>query len=204
MARIVLRSGFSTIIFENYNPRPSTKRKGKKLQEGQHLFNVEEVRCSGKPTEITARCCKQTNVTDSPWFLNIVIDDARKVTLSHCSCPGGGDGQCKHMFSLIDKINDEREESKTDSACSWITAPSAYGKRLYPKGKTFDDIFNNPEKSAKVSFTMSQEEKDAHFEDLEAAGDSHSMTFRLLKKMKVCSILKRSQITDHENLNLKS
>jgi hypothetical protein len=187
-SQYVLRNGFSTIFWESYKPRPSTKAKAKALQEAEHLFDiVEEVRSVGKPIEIRAHCVKQTNVTDAPWSLNIVLDDDRKMTLAHCSCTGGGDGHCKHMCSLIDYINNERTETKTDTACRF-NAPSARGKRLYPKGEPFDDIFQNIKKMPKHSFKVQQEENDAHLEDLLELGDNHSMVSRLLKKMKVCKV----------------
>ncbi len=181
MAKTVLLNGFSSIHWEFYDPRESTKKKGKALISANHLFNVEEVRQPGENSEIFAKCVKQTNVTEAPWNLNIVLDQNRNVIRAHCSCTGGGDGKCKHMFALVDFINTERTESKTDEACKF-RAPSQRGKQLYPKGQTADKIFQIEAPMARLSFKVSEEQKDQIAKDLEAVGDSTSMMAVLLKK----------------------
>ena len=180
MSKTVLQNGFSATSWASYEPRESTKKKGQALQAANHLFNVEEVREPGKNTEIFAKCVKQTNVTEAPWNLNIVLDDNRNVIRARCGCTAGGDGQCKHMFSLVDYINSERTEASTDEICKF-KAPSQKGKSLYPKGKTADEIFKN-DPIPRLSFKTSEEEKDQIYSDLQEVGDTESMMSILLQK----------------------
>ncbi len=180
MSKTVLQNGFSAISWSNYVPRDSTKKKGQALQAANHLFNVEEVREPGKETEILAKCVKQTNVTEAPWNLNIKLDSNRNVLRARCSCTAGGDGQCKHMYSLVDYINSERTEASTDEICKF-KAPSQKGKSLYPKGKPADEIFKNTPIS-KLSFKISEERKDQIHADLQAVGETDSMMAILLQK----------------------
>lgn len=161
-------------------------KKGIALESASHLFNVQEFRSPGQAVELFAKCVKQTNVTESPWSLNIQLDNGRNVTSAHCSCPGGLNGKCKHIFSLVHFINNERTEGKTDEICQF-KAPSQRGRQLYPKGKTANEIFKFEAPIPRMLFQISEEEKSQIEKDLREIGDEDSMMAILLKKRKVCS-----------------
>ena len=131
-------TGFSQIQWLNV-PRDSTNLKGKKLEESDHVLQVKEIRVPGKATEIEGRVIHQTCITESPYMVNLWLDDERNVTSAHCGCPAGAQGNCKHTSAVFHYVNSERQETKTDKACRFV-APSQAGKERYPKGQEIDEI----------------------------------------------------------------
>ncbi len=157
--------------------RESTKEKGQQLVESGHVFEVKEVR-ENDSIEIIGFCVKQTSVRDHPYRIVLTLNQERIVQDSRCQCVSGLNGDCKHTAALIYYVNNERQESQTDRQCQW-RKPSQYGQKLYPKGKTFDEIFNlsQPKCSFKPPSTSEQE---SHLELLKKHGDSNSMMFHML------------------------
>jgi hypothetical protein len=129
--------------------------------------------------EISARCIRQTGVTEGPWILNLKLSPNREVQRAFCSCPAGAEGWCKHMAALVLFINTERTESKTDKACSF-QAPSQLGKSRYPKGQEFDTIFKLKNAPPKVTFlNISNDAKKKLYELMLKNGNTASPLFKI-------------------------
>ncbi len=188
-----LFAGFSTVQWKvgvaDEEHRDSTKEKGKKLVESGHVFDVKEVR-ENEEIEIIGFCVRETNIRDKPYKICLELDQARNVKDARCQCIAGLHGDCKHTAALIHFVNSERQESKTDEKCTWRT-PSKYGQKLYPKGKSFDEIFgfNTPRPSFKPPPAAEQE---SHLKLLQKYGDSNSLMFQMLTAEVIsdCSVLK--------------
>ena len=171
-------TGFSKIEWLNV-PRESTNAKGKNLTECDHVINVKEVRIPGKPTEIIGRCIHQTNITETPYLVNLWLDDARNVTSAFCGCPAGAEGHCKHTSALFHFVNEERPETKTDRACRFV-APSQAGKSRYPKGQEMDEIFQFKQKCPVMDWkNVSLEAKEEQFKLMSEAKNTESPLYKI-------------------------
>ena len=177
----VILCGFSSISWPNSDNvsehRDSTKVKGQKLAEADHVFDVKEIR-ENNHIEIVGFCVRETSVREKPYKVALELDDKRVILDARCQCVSGLNGDCKHTAALIYYINNEREESQTDRKCTW-RAPSQYGQKLYPKGQTFDEIFgfNGPKALFK---TPSEDDQESHRNLLQKYGDSNSLMFHML------------------------
>ena len=164
--KIEITVGFSSILFGECF-RKSTIERGKNLVSANHISHVKETVEGGKPRIIEGRCIPQTKINDMPYLMSITLDENRKIVGFACNCTAGaGDGSrsCKHVCALAIFINQEREESKTDSACSW-SAPSQRAKEEYgTKGKPLTKIFNlpGPEFSHDWSKSPSEEQREKY------------------------------------------
>jgi hypothetical protein len=75
--------------------RKNTWKKGKKLFEANHIFNVEEVRMEGKDITISAYCIRQTSVKNpDPYRIEITLGEERDVSDSICTCQAGINRGC--------------------------------------------------------------------------------------------------------------
>ena len=171
-------TGFSKIQWLNV-PRKSTESKGKNLSESEHVFNVKEVRIPGKQTEIVGRCIHQTSISETPYSVNLWLDEERNVTGAFCGCPAGAEGNCKHTSAVFHFVNCEREETKTDRACRFI-APSQAGKDRYPKGQEMDQIFQFNKKCPVMDWAnVSLEAKEEQFNLMSEANNTDSPLFKI-------------------------
>lgn len=93
------------------------------------------------PVEIRGKCVPQMAVNKTPYSIRLSLSVAREVIDAHCSCPAGISGMCKHTCAVINAVNDERTESKTDSSAVW-GKPSDKNKSLHRKGQSVDDMLN--------------------------------------------------------------
>ncbi len=176
----IILGGFSAIKWQDdvvHPHRESTKEKGQKLVESGHVFDVKEIRENGT-IEFVGFCVKETNIRDKPYKITLSLDSARSVQDARCQCIAGVKGDCKHTAGLVYYINNERQESKTDQKCNWRT-PSQYGQKLYPKGKTFDEIFGFKQPRAKF-LPPSQADQVLHKELVEKHGGTNSMMYQML------------------------
>ena len=178
--KLQLTYGFSEIQWQIV-PRQSILENGKQLFKSGHVKNVTENREQGKPTEIIGDCIRQTNIRDSAYHLSLVLDENRLITGAACQCIAGESGICKHTSALVYFVNEEREETKTDTQCSFV-APSKAGREKYPKGKPLSEIFNFKNKCPKFDFMdVSMETKTEQFQWMEAAGNTSSPLYKILK-----------------------
>ena len=138
--KLTIKVGFSEIKSEGHF-RHSNLSKGQNLVNAGHIIDVEEVRETGKVTEIRGYCIPQTNIRNNPYPMELYLDDERNVIGGRCSCSGGATANCKHSAALFVYINSERIESQTDRQQEW-NAPSKAAKKLYPKGETIAKLFN--------------------------------------------------------------
>ena len=153
-------------------------QKGRKLRS--HIHNIKEVQKTEKNTEIHAKCVRPASIHKTEYKLDFEINSEREVLSAWCSCTAGKQAKCKHLGALITAVNLEREESKTDQGCKWYK-PSEKSKELYPKGKTFEDIFHLPKPTGTRHHAMlDDEKKKAHLAVLEEVGDTSSMMYQLL------------------------
>ena len=194
-----IQVGFSPIIFGNCF-RPSTLELGKNLVKDDHVSHVKEVIRTGQPRMIEGRCIPQVKIHDSPYLISITLDSERKIESFACNCTAGAgtafdengeDGYkaCKHVCALAVYINQEREESVTDSACGWA-APSQRAKELYgSKGKRLRDIFElkSPEFKHDWSKSPSEQEKENYAKLMKKHGLQDSVLY------KVCQVKVRSR-----------
>ena len=162
-------------------PRQSTDSKGKNLTDSDHVFNVKEVRIPGKETEIVGCCIHQTSINETPYNVNLWLDDNRNVTSAHCNCPAGAQGHCKHTSAVFHFVNSERQETKTDKSCKFI-APSQAGRDRYPKGQEIDEIFGLKQKCPVVNFkNISLEAKEEQYKLMMEAQNTDSPLFHICK-----------------------
>lgn len=177
---IVLKTGFDTILLENFPIRKELQSKGERLVEADHIQDVQEVQRPGFPNEISGICIPQTCISNPPYKLEIVLDSNRCIHRAYCKCIAGGDGICKHIAGLIYFINNEREESSTDKKCNWL-APSARSKRLYPNGESFEEIFEIDQKHriGDLDFKVSFEDKEELAKLMEASNNTSSPLYKL-------------------------
>ena len=89
-------------------------------------------------------------------------------------------GQCKHTAAVFTFVNEEREESKTDSGCKW-QAPSSRGRKLYPKGQTLDQILQNPKPTSSLTLAgPTEDDIREQIERFEHYGLTNSMLYKTL------------------------
>ncbi len=189
----VILCGFSSVSWQNNEGdddssehRDSTKAKGQKLAEADHVFDVKEIRENGR-VEIVGFCVRETSVREKPYKITLELDDNRKILDARCQCVAGLNGDCKHTAALIFFINNEREESQTDRKCTW-RAPSQYGQKLYPKGQTFDEIFGFNQPKARFN-APSEEDQNSHLKLLQKYGDANSLMFHMLSAKVNCYLI---------------
>ena len=132
---------------------------------------------------INSKCVPETNVSKTPYDLNINIDSTRKIRSAKCSCQAGSSGHCKHICALISFINEERESETCTEKTMAFQAPSRYGLDKYRKGLEIEKIFKFDEKSKRpeMSFFTSDSAKKYHAELMERAGNTSSLVYKLCK-----------------------
>ena len=174
MARI------STCGFEAISKtfRKSTERKGQKLFEAGHVFNVREIKEVGKEAVIVGECKKQTKIQEK-YKIELTLDEGRHVTSGRCQCVSGAEASCKHSSALVWFINAEREESQTDRERTW-NRPSSKAQKRYPKGKPTREIFKLPASEPLTFAGPTEDEKAAWTADLEDVGGEKSMMYKIL------------------------
>jgi hypothetical protein len=176
-----IRTGFSAIKWprDREEHRSGTLDRGKKLVEADHVKSVQEIQKPGKMTEIEGRCVRQTSVTEPSYYINLQLDDNRNIIRAFCQCIAGAVGICKHTAALIYFINNERDETKTDTACKFL-APSTHGQKMYPKGKEFDEIFGFKERAPRLTFkNISAEDKKYHHDLMKRHGQTKSPLYKI-------------------------
>ena len=184
MPPITLFGGFKSVLPLQF--RKSTKSKGKKLLP--HVFNVKEVSEEGKATIILGNVGRQTSVRKAVRIITLELDSERNITTMHCGCVSGADGDCKHVFAVINYVNSERHESQTDQQCQWIK-PKQWGEKMYPKGREMDEIVKTKEKAEKARFLCpTQQEQNERLALLQRIGDTGSQMYMLLQAEPVISV----------------
>ena len=177
MSKITLYGGFQAVCPPQF--RKSTRSKGIKLLP--HVFNVKEDIEDGKSPTITGHVGRQTSVRKLVRTVSLELDKDRNVTLMHCGCVSGTDGDCKHVYALIHHVNCQRDESQTDKQCEWIK-PKQWGEKMYPKGKEMDSILGAKDKAEKASFWFpSKAKQDERLELLRSLGDTSSQMYIMLQ-----------------------
>jgi hypothetical protein len=174
---VFFTSGFEAVKTEYF--RPVLLANGQKLSEAEHVFNIKEEQTSSKHT-IHGRCLPQTNVTKTPYIIEIDVDHDRAILGGRCSCVAGLVAMCKHAAALIYSVNIERDESQTASRCEW-SQPSQAKLNLYPKGLPIDDIIKNTRPTLPLKFTPLSEDARAELLDIRLRfGHTNSMLFKHL------------------------
>ena len=184
---IEITVGFSPIDFGNCF-RNSTIEKVRDSELVKHIKSAKEIVKSGQARVIEGKCIPQVKINDPAYLVSITLDSERKINNFACNCTAGAgtafDGEsykaCKHVCALATFINEEREESRTDSACGW-SAPSQKAKDLYGnKGKTLFKIFNlkPPEFSHDWSKSPSQAQKENYAKLMEKHGLKNSNLYK--------------------------
>ena len=176
MSNQILKTGFAEIFCNKF--RKSNLQNGKEMLS--HVYNVEEHRSDGA-TEIRGCCLKQMKVSGTSNFyrVELSLDAERNVVSMHCQCVPGISGLCKHAAALFLFINLEREETRTDQACSW-NRPSARGSELYPKGKKIQDLVKTEPIPSPVDLREVKNDMEKHFNLLVENNLEDSMIFKVL------------------------
>ena len=176
MSHQILKTGFAEIYCDKF--RKSNLQNGKDMLP--HVYNVEEYRNEGA-VEIHGCCLKQMKVsgTNNFYRVELSLDAERNVISMHCQCVPGISGLCKHAAALYLYVNTERQETRTDTACSW-KKPSARGNELYPKGKKVQDLVKTEPVASPVPVEDAKKDLEKHFSLLVENGLNNSMIFKVL------------------------
>ena len=176
MSNQIVKTGFAEIYCDKF--RKSNIQNGKEMLS--HVYNVEEHRSDGT-VEIRGCCLKQMKISGTTNFyrVELSLDRERNVNSMHCQCVPGVSGLCKHAAALFLYINSERQESRTDAACSW-KKPSARGKELYPKGKKIQELVVTEPVPSPVNVKDVRHDLENHFNLLVENGLENSMIFKVL------------------------
>jgi hypothetical protein len=175
--KIVLSSGFPEIKTDFFR-KPMIEH-GQKLVNADHVFSVTEEKVAEVST-IYGSCVPQTNVRKIPYRIELRLDANRNVCGGNCTCVAGAGVTCKHSAALVCFINSERDESKTAKACEWAK-PSQKKLNLYPKGRSVDDIINNPRPVSPPNFRPLSDEAKAEMLAFHMEVDeTDSMMFKTL------------------------
>ena len=98
MDTVIIHDGFQPINFDHTKITVAQKIQGESLFTSGLIYDVKEVRKSGFPTEIQARCTYQIGIT-------MCLNSHRLVTSAQCQCNYGFTGQCKHSYALMLYLN---------------------------------------------------------------------------------------------------
>lgn len=138
-----MNKSYKTVGFASISPpffRPDIAKTGKAMFQAGRVCGLKEFEYTN-PVEIHGRCVPQMSVNKTPYLVRLCLSDTRQVIESTCSCPAGISGMCKHTCAVVEAVNDERTESKTDDSAAW-GKPSEKNKSLHKKGQSVDDMLN--------------------------------------------------------------
>ena len=188
MSTQILKTGFAEIKCDKF--RTSNLQNGKEMLS--HIYNVEEHRKNGNVV-IHGCCLKQMKVSGTSNFyrVELALDPGRNVVSMHCQCVPGVSGLCKHAAALFLYINTERQETRTDAACSW-NKPSARGSELYPKGKKMQDLVQTESIRPPAAIEDVKNDMEKHF---------HLLVENNLKNSAIFKVLSADHVEDINDMN---
>ncbi|KAG5876040.1 hypothetical protein JTB14_031567 [Gonioctena quinquepunctata] len=129
-------------VFHSINFQPETLGKGKDLVNAGHVINVEEHRESGVGIFIRADVIRRTSVTKREYLVELHINAARQITSVSCDCVYGNSYECKHVAALIEFVNNDKSESKTNHEQLRGTHNAKKQKlEKYAKGVLFPEMY---------------------------------------------------------------
>lgn len=147
---IKLRTGFEKIT-HSLKVNPQSEKRGKKVDDAEHVRQVEEFRKDGISYLIQGKVIRQMNVSKDEYEVKLYLDNKRAVTGVRCTCTYNKSNICKHITALIHFINSSDSVSKTNNEQSWgVPSSKEFSKNKYSKGRYFEQM-RPPKKKPRAS-----------------------------------------------------
>ncbi|KAL7292664.1 hypothetical protein TKK_0013790 [Trichogramma kaykai] len=115
---IILRTGFASITHD-LSFWPEAVKHGKNLAISGHINNVSEETTFNDCKVIRAFCIKTKKIRETPYNIEVWINNLRHLTNAKCNCLAGITSDCKHIYATIYFINNHRSLSKTSFDQTW-------------------------------------------------------------------------------------